>query len=149
MAYTVLPKENPARNNKHQSTVLERRTDDELIGPDLHWSIDWHPITKEWWDEWRRSEIAVILEPSDWKFLQDTALIHHRSYNDTRTSIAQVTAAMAEIRQRVAKFGATLEDRLKLRIKFAETTTAENKAAAGPAVDKKINYRALVQSDDS
>lgn len=149
MAYTVLPKENPARNNKHTQTVLPRREDGELIGPDLNWSIDWHPITRAWWDEWRRSELALILEPSDWQFLQDTAYIHHRSYNDTRASIAQVTAAMAEIRQRVAKFGATFEDRIKLRIRFAEATTAEAKAAAGPQVDKKIDYRALVESDDS
>lgn len=149
MAYTVLPKENPQRNNKHTVTILDRRDDDELIGPDLHWSIDWHPKTREWWDTWRRTEIALLLEASDWEFLQDTALLHHRVYND-RSSIAQVTAAMAEIRQRVAKFGATFEDRLKLRIKFAETTTAEAKAANGPQVEKKVSYKALMEeSDDS
>lgn len=149
MAYTVLPKENPARNNKHTVTILDRRDDDELIGPDLHWSVDWHPKTREWWDTWRRTEIATLLEDSDWEFLQDTAFLHHRVYND-RSSIAQVTAAMAEIRQRVAKFGATFEDRLKLRIKFADTQVAENKAGNLPVGVKKVDYEALMEaSDDS
>lgn len=148
MAYTVLPKENPARNNKHTNTVLERRDDDELIGPELHWTIDWHPRTREWWDTWRRHEIAPFLEPTDWDFLQDTALMHHEIWNTPRMSFAQKTNGLAEIRQRVSKFGATFEDRLKLRIKFADAQTAENRAAAGPPVNKPVNYKALLEGDN-
>lgn len=151
MARTVVPKENPARRNKHDSFVLERRTDDELIGPDLSWTLDWHPETKKWWDEIRTSEMAFILEPSDWRFLQDTALMHHHIWNSKKMSIAQMTAAMAEIRQRVAKYGATLEDRLKLRIRFAD---AETKELKNEREHYKTNqdYRALLEdegSDDS
>lgn len=138
MAYTVLPKENPARRNKHDTTVLERREDTDLIGPDLHWTIDWHPKTREWWDMWRRSELAPAMEPSDWEFLSDTALLHHDVWNG-RISVAQKTNALAEIRQRVAKFGATLEDRIKLRIKFADANIKEDKAK--PIVNDKKDYR--------
>jgi hypothetical protein len=148
MAFTTLPKENPQRNNKHVVTILDRREDNELVGPDLHWSLDWHPKTREWWDTWRRTEIAVMLEPSDWEFLEDTALLHHETWNNKRASIAQKTAALAEIRQRVAKFGATFEDRLKLRIKFADVTIREDKAKAGPQVDKKVNYAELMQEEE-
>lgn len=129
MAYSqVTPKANPARNNKHTELTLYRREDEALIGPELSWTIDWHPQTKEWWDTWRRSEIAPMLEPSDWDFLQDTALIHHDVWNAPKMSVAQKTNALAEIRQRVGKFGATYEDRLKLRIKFADASMKEDKA---------------------
>lgn len=144
MAYTTLPKENPARRNKHDSLVLTRRVDAELLGPDLPWSIDWHPMTKVWYENFRLSDIAPYLEDGDWIFLLDTAYLHHRAYTD-RSSIAQVTAAMAEIRQRVAKFGVTPEDRAKLRIKFADAVKKEENATP----KKTVDYRNLVGDDDS
>lgn len=143
MARTIIPKENPARRNKHVELTLERR-DGTLIGPELSWTIDWHPRTRDWWDTWRRSEIAPMLEESDWEFLQDTALIHHRVHQE-RTSIAQMTAAMAEIRQRVQKFGATYEDRLKLRIHFADASIKEDKA--NPIVQNRVNYKEMLEED--
>lgn len=148
MARGVIPKENPARRNKHETFVLERRDDNELMGPDLSWTIDWHPETKKWWEELRRSELALILEPSDWRFLQDTALLHHDVWNTPKMSLAMKTNAMAEIRQRVGKYGATLEDRLKLRMKFADATTKEVEAKVATA---KKNYREAlgVENNDS
>ena len=149
MARTVIPKDDPVRRNKNESTTLIRRTDDTLIGPELHWSIDWHPKTREWWDMWRKHELAPVMEPSDWEFLEDTALLHHGVWNGGRVSIAQQTNALAEIRQRVAKFGATLEDRLKLRIRFADTQIAENRASNMPQVQNKVDYRELLGDDDA
>jgi hypothetical protein len=145
MAYTVLPKENPQRRNKHTELTLDRR-DGTLIGPELSWTIDWHPQTREWWDTWRRSEIAPMLENSDWDFLQDTALIHHDIWNNQRMSVAQKTNALAEIRQRVAKFGATYEDRLKLRIKFADASIKEDQA--NPLIDVRKQDIAEMFSDE-
>ena len=52
------------------------------------------------------------------------------------------------MRQRVAKFGATMEDRLKLRMKFADVNLKEDKANELPV--KKTNYQAMLEgSDDS
>lgn len=148
MAFTVLPKENPARRNKHDSISVERREDGDLIGPELSWTIDWHPKTKVWWDAWRASPQAVLFEQTDWEELESTALIHHSIWNNPRASVAQISAGLAEMRQRVAKFGATMEDRLKLRMKFADASVKEQKA--NPAVQVK-NYRDMLEgeSDDS
>ena len=93
--------------------------------------------------------MAPLLERTDWDFLEDTALLHHGVWNGGRVSIAQQTNALAEIRQRVAKFGATLEDRLKLRIKFADTQIVEGKVAKGPQVENKIDYKTLLEADDA
>jgi hypothetical protein len=127
MARTVIPKEDPQRRNKHTELVLDRR-DGSLIGPELSWTIDWNHKTREWWDAWRRSAIAPMLEETDWEELENTALIHHNIWGNPKLSVAQMAAALAEIRQRVAKYGATYEDRLKLRIKFADASIKEDQA---------------------
>ena len=51
---------------------------------------------------------------SDWDFLLDTALMHHAMWSKSQWTLA------AEVRLRVAKFGATPEDRARLRMQFAD-----------------------------
>lgn len=148
MARTVIPKENPARRNKHDSITLDRRDDGSVIGPDLSWTIDWHPKTREWWDAWRMSPQAVMFERTDWEELENAALIHHNVWNNPKISVAQLSAGLAELRQRVAKFGATYEDRLKLRMKFADVNIKEDKA--NPILHSRVNYQDMMEgSDDS
>lgn len=72
--------------------------------------LDWHPQTREWWEAWRRSPqgTRMMTEP-DWHFLLDTALMHHAMWANGRWDFA------AEVRLRAAKFGATPEDRIRLK----------------------------------
>ncbi len=143
----VIPKEDPARRNKHTELVLDRR-DGTLIGPELSWTIDWNHKTREWWDSWRRSAIAPMLEETDWEELENTALIHHNIWNNNgKLSVAQMAAALAEIRQRVAKYGATYEDRLKLRIKFADASIKEDQANPLANV-RKQNVREMFADEE-
>lgn len=144
MASRVIPKENPARRNKHVELQLERR-DDTLIGPELSWTIDWNHKTREWWDTWRRSPIAPMLEDTDWEELENTALLHHNIWSN-KVSVAQMSAALAEIRQRVAKYGATYEDRLKLRITFADASIKEDKA--NPIITNKVDYESMFEGEE-
>lgn len=136
-----IPKESPARNNprKVPDLVLERRTDDKLLGPPLPSHIEWCEKTKEWYKKWRKSDIAPKLLWSDWEALHETALLH----NDLWSGVVppgSVPTYMGEIRRRVAAYGYTVEDRLKLQIKFADKedlpSATENLA--------KINYKDLV-----
>jgi hypothetical protein len=71
---------------------------------------EWHPRTKAWWDTWRRSAQAQTFTATDWDFLLDTALMHHTMWAKARWEFA------AELRLRAAKFGATPEDRMRLKI---------------------------------
>lgn len=78
-------------------------------------SVDWHPMTKKWWDSWRSSPQATrMLTDPDWHFLLDTALMHHMMWQNGRWDFA------SEVRLRVAKFGATPEDRLRLHQEIDE-----------------------------
>lgn len=81
--------------------------------PSLPPGVDWHPRTHAWWDMWSRSPLSDDFTEADWDFLADTAMLHTCFW----TGDMKVAA---ELRLRVAKFGATPEDRARLRIVFAD-----------------------------
>jgi hypothetical protein len=90
--------------------------DDELRGPELPTGIlpddaDWHPRTLQWWQTWRESPQAQTFIDTDWDFLLDTALLHHVMWTKGRWEFA------SEVRLRAAKYGATPEDRARLKLK--------------------------------
>jgi len=86
--------------------------------------VEWHPATKKWWNAWRSSPQATrMLTEPDWQFLLDTALMHHQMWQNGRWDFA------SEVRLRVAKFGATPEDRLRLHLEIDEEI--EQQGAAG------------------
>lgn len=72
----------------------------------------WHPQTVRWWENWRRSPQAtrMITEP-DWDYMLDTALLHHNMWSTGGRNSERA----AEIRIRVAAFGATYGDRQRLK----------------------------------
>ncbi|AJT67435.3 hypothetical protein T261_5819 [Streptomyces lydicus] len=103
--------------------------------PDWPDEGDWPQRTREWWQMWRSSPQAEHFSSTDWDFLLDTALIHARLWSGE-------SSAAAELRLRVAKFGATPEDRSRLRMQFAQAdeADAQRPAQERPARDR---YAAL------
>ncbi|MFE7108837.1 hypothetical protein ACFU98_12740 [Streptomyces sp. NPDC057575] len=103
--------------------------DDELRGPELPEGVlgvntktgelvEWHPMTLLWWNEWRTSLQAQTFTGTDWSFLVDTALMHHAMWEKGQWTLA------AEVRLRAAKFGATPEDRARLKLERSMTPRA-------------------------
>jgi hypothetical protein len=86
---------------------------------------EWHQQTKTWWSNWRKAPQAAAFHPTDWDFLLDTALMHHTMWTKGRWEFA------SELRLRVAKFGATLEDRARLRLDV-ETPSSPSRSAPAP-----------------
>jgi hypothetical protein len=72
---------------------------------------------------WKASPQAEHFSSTDWDFLLDTAILHARLWNGEAT-------AAPELRLRVAKFGATPEDRARLRMQFAQADEADGKRPA-------------------
>lgn len=91
--------------------------------PELPDSFPWPDRTREWWAMWATSPQAPMFTPSDWDFLLDTALLHADVWGNWNLD------RLAELRLRVAKFGATPEDRARLRIQFAQADVAEVSSA--------------------
>lgn len=72
----------------------------------------WPDRTRDWWAMWAASPLSDDFTASDWDFLLDTAVLHARFWQgDFKVA--------PELRLRVAKFGQTPEDRLRLRIEFS------------------------------
>lgn len=89
--------------------------------PELPDGINWHPRTVQWWAMWRDSPQAEHFMATDWDFLLDTALMHNAMWSKGSWTLA------AEVRLRVAKFGATPEDRARLRMQFADADEKDEK----------------------
>lgn len=85
----------------------------------------WPEHTKAWWLNWRRSAMARVFTPADWDFLLETAVLH-ASFWDGDRSVA------SELRLRVAKFGATPEDRLRLKLEIETDDQDEEPEEALP-----------------
>lgn len=86
----------------------------------------WPQITRSWWRMWGRSPLSVGFTENDWAELRDTAVLHGQFWSG-KTSVA------AELRLRVANFGATPSDRARLRIQFAQADEADAKRPKVPA----------------
>lgn len=80
--------------------------------------FEWPARTREWWRMWAESPLSADFTQTDWDFLMDTARIHAAYW------LGDLKLA-SELRLRVAKFGATPEDRARLRITFAQAEDAD------------------------
>lgn len=109
------------RNQTGPETVLPF---EPCAQPPLPEGVPWSDRTIAWWRQWGDSARSELFTFSDWEFLLDTALIHTDIWGNWNFD------RLGELRIRVAKFGATPEDRARLRITFAD---ADEKDAKRPA----------------
>ena len=117
-----------------EAAVVEVVADDVVRGPELPerdpLGLPWPAQTRRWWESWRRSPLAVTFAGTDWDYLTDTAVLHAALWR------GDVKAA-AELRLRVALFGATPADRARLRLSVkspaAGAAVPEARAAAAAA----------------
>ena len=88
----------------------------------------WPAQTLKWWRVWINSPLTADYRESDWLDLLDCAVVHGRLWR------GEMKAA-SELRLRMARHGATREDRARLRITFATAEQAEKKVQpkAGPS----------------
>jgi hypothetical protein len=118
------------RNIVPPPTVIA--ADGEARGPELPDDAlpageGWHPRTRAWWETWRTSPQAQAFTPTDWDFLLDTALMHHTMWLRGRWEFA------SELRLRAAKFGATPEDRMRLRMQVSPANAPAASQDKAPA----------------
>ena len=120
--------------------------DDAVRGPDLPELDDdtegnprgWPRQTRRWWETWRKAPQSQTFTDTDWDFLLETALIH-RAF--TLGDLKQA----AELRLRVAKFGATPEDRMRLRLQIAAPDAPKAEPAAPVSAGRKDRLLRAVQ----
>lgn len=106
------PSQRRRRNRPEPLAVVS--ADGRAYGPELPDTHDWPDATLVWWRVWRSCAQASTFTDTDWSFLLDTAVLHAEFWLGNQ-SVA------AELRLRVAKFGATPEDRARLKISVGES----------------------------
>jgi len=94
---------------------------------------DWTQATLEWWAAWTRSPQAHLFTATDWQFLIETAFIADAFYTGNMI-------VASELRLRMAKFGATPEDRARLRLQFVPPDESEAPKLASVKPIKKANF---------
>lgn len=105
--------------------------------PELPADYDWSQPTRAWWKMWAESPQAEHFMQTDWDFLLDTALIHTEFWSGN-------AAVAGELRLRVAKFGATPEDRARLRLVFAEADEKDGARPSGASARERFgNLRSV------
>jgi hypothetical protein len=103
-------------------------------GADAEVVRSWPAETVAWWGTWRRSPQAQTFTETDWSFLLDTARLHALFWLGD-SSRAQ------ELRLRAAKFGATPEDRLRLRLSITPPAAPAAPAAVSDVLAAKREGR--------
>lgn len=101
----------------------------------------WPAQTVEFWRMWQESPLSADFTSSDWSFLLDTAVLHADFWSGE-------SRVAGELRQRVAKFGATPEYRARLRITFAAADEAEDKPARRSSARDRYKSLKAVDRDD-
>lgn len=117
------PEHRRARKNKPPTAVRVISSDPTPQPPLPECMPDgrfWPPATKAWWEMWGNDPLSAEFRPTDWSELLDTAVIHGRYWS------GDIKLAN-ELRLRTARFGATQEDRARLRIQYATADEAEAK----------------------
>jgi hypothetical protein len=108
------------KENHQRPRDTRRRIDDRAVRvPDEPFTgkvprlpkRDWDPATLDWYKVWSKSPQAHMFTATDWQFLIETAYLADAFFT------GNVTIA-SELRLRMAKFGATPEDRARLRLQF-------------------------------
>lgn len=99
----------------------------------------WPESTRRWWAMWGESPQSEIFGSTDWTFLLDTALLHAAVWGRGEMKY------LPELRLRVAKVGATPEDRARLRMQFADADAADSKrdTSGASARERRGNIRAI------
>lgn len=134
------PKRERSRPNdtaRREAEFTAITADGVARGPELPEGT-WHERTVAWWHTWRTCAQAQTFTDTDWSFLLDTALLHSELWSGN-------PGVAGELRLRVAKFGASPEDRLRLKLEInADAEAAPVKPRVG--ADRKARLVAVVNA---
>ena len=113
-----------ARRNKDPHPISHIRAADPSPQPGLPTHVEWHPATVEWWRVWKDAPQVEHFTVTDWQAALATARIHTAFWTKPTALLA------TELRQREVNMGATIGDRLKLRMQEADADEKDAKRTA-------------------
>lgn len=139
--------------------------DGERRGPELadeEPDIKWCGRTLKWWRTWQESAQAMLMTPTDWEFMLETAFLHNLLWGthmivdtkgkggfiDAPCDPKDAKALAGEIRIRLEKMGATIKDRGSLGMRI-QTSGADVVKEAERATRSGVDYRKRLEGEGS
>lgn len=101
---------------------------------------EWHPATLRWWLRWVESPLFASLPDTDLSELEVIAALHHEFMRKRTFTLA------SELRLRMQKFGATPEDRARLRISVADADEKDDRRDRKPTARDRYRGLSAVES---
>lgn len=132
------PKPTGRRVRRNSSEPMQVIRFEHAAQPDLPDDVPWPDATIRWWAMWASSPLSDNFGTTDWDFLLDTALIHAQYWSGD-------LSMEGPLRLRVAKFGATPEDRARLKIQFAEADAAESRRGNADRPNARERYGSVTR----
>jgi hypothetical protein len=120
------PKENAVRRNLVDLSHLEGDPDIPERMKKLFKRDGYSVATQRWWDTWADSDQSESFKATDWQRLQMLAPLVEAYFRRPGHN------ALAEIRQNESLLGATVTDRMRLRMNKAEPKKDEGKPDSLP-----------------
>jgi hypothetical protein len=111
-----VPKENARRRNDVDLSHLDPEGEVPEKLKKLRDRANKNADTQLWWDTWVHSPQAEKFQATDWLCLQRVAVMVNKFYDPKSKSYGSHYVA-AEIRQNETLLGATIADRMRLRMK--------------------------------
>ncbi|GAA3136565.1 hypothetical protein GCM10010466_29220 [Planomonospora alba] len=108
-----VPKDNKVRRNTDSFDSITLSEPSGVKAPKLRGYTKYSAATREWWDTWCSSPQASVFTPTDWQRLQMLAPLVEQYHQEPKTAL------LAEIRLNEERLGATVADRMRLRMKLA------------------------------
>lgn len=139
-----------ARRNKN-ATAAKLKADPKVKAPVLPASVDWNPLTLEWWADIWVSPMAPEYDESDRHGLFMLAMVVNDFW--LAESATSRKEAAAEIRLQAQRFGLSPMDRRRLQWEIERTEEAQDagkrrrakvpSSSADPSVDPRSILRAV------
>ncbi|GAB1818243.1 phage terminase small subunit [Herbidospora sp. RD11066] len=132
------PKENAVRRNAVDLSHLEGDPDVPDRMRKVFKRDGYSVATQRWWDTWAESDQAESFKATDWQRLQMLAPLVEAYFRRPGHN------ALAEIRQNESLLGATVTDRMRLRMNKAEPKKGDEVPDTLPENVKDLElYRSL------
>lgn len=143
------PEGERVRRNAPLHSLTNVQWDGITRGPELPGDYDWSIRTREWWDTWRNSPQSMVMTDTDWEVMLETALLHTQLWSPTkRQGAVSMTQLANTIKRNVAAYGATFEDRLKLRMQIDTPMDSEpSEADIRRTAEKVVDYAQMLGAE--
>lgn len=98
LAHPMRPQRVDKLQRQGECCAARLSCDGIVRGPDLPGDVEWHQMTRAWWDARRRSPHAQTFIELEWMFLLETAMLHSLLWSGRTDLAAEIRIRSGNVR---------------------------------------------------